>query len=64
MDIAGAYAATAQARTQIALASTLTKMNIEADQAVASLIEQAAANLEAVVAAAPPGAGLAIDVSV
>lgn len=64
MDAAAMMVAAKQAETQMALAAKMAKMNLGQDEAMASLIEQAAANLDAIVAAAPPGTGLAVDIRV
>ncbi|MEM1047592.1 MAG: hypothetical protein AAGL24_15645 [Pseudomonadota bacterium] len=60
-NIAYAAVASQQAQTSQILQTTFTKQAAEADQAVAALLQQSAANLEAIQAAPPPGTGLVVD---
>lgn len=64
MDAGALQATITLAQTQVAIAAKIAKMNIGAEKEVANIIEQAAANLESVVSAPPPGAGTALDISV
>jgi len=56
--------ASRQAQTQSAISAAILKQRHQAEQAFASLLEQAAQSLQAVVAAPPPGAGTAVDIRV
>ncbi len=60
-SVPGAFALTSAAQTQAALSAEMVKMNLQAAQGLAALLEQNAELLKEAAAAPAPGTGIALD---
>ena len=63
-SLAAISAATSQAQVQMAVAAKIAKMNANAERSVATLVEAAQQNLNAITSTPPPGSGGVLDISV
>lgn len=64
ISLASAFAAQSQAKVQMAAAAKIAKMNVNAERAVADLVQASAQNLEKIVSSTAPGVGGNLDISV
>ena len=63
-SIAASLLGAKAAQTQTALAATMMKMDAEAGDAVATLLQSASDNADALIKAAAPGVGTILDIMV